>query len=165
MSQLKPIHRDTIPRAFEKAERYRLLNEPFEAESICLDILAIEPSHPQALACLLLALTDQFAHGAAQALERAKGLLQSFPGDYEKAYYAGIISERFARRKLRDGHLGAKSLAFGHLREAMASYERAEALAPAGNDDAVLRYNACVRMIERHGLTPPQAEDHEQPLE
>jgi hypothetical protein len=165
MSQLKPIHRDTIPRALEKAERYRLLNEPSEAESICLDILAVEPSHPQALSCLLLALTDQFSHGAAQALERAKGLLARFPGDYEKAYYAGIISERFAKRKLRDGHLGAKSLAFGHLREAMTSYERAEALAPAGNDDAVLRYNACVRMLERHDLTEPDRQESEPPLE
>jgi hypothetical protein len=164
-SQLKPIHRDTIPRAFEKAERYRLLNEPFESESICLDILAVEPSHPQALACLLLSLTDQFSHGAAQALERAKALLGRFVGDYEKAYYSGIISERFAKRKLRDGHLGAKSLAFAHLREAMASYERAEALAPAGNDDAVLRYNACVRMLERHDLTEPDGYDSEPPLE
>jgi hypothetical protein len=125
----------------------------------------VEPGHPQALACLLLALTDQFAGGAAQALERAKGLLASFPGEYEKSYYAGIISERFARRKLRDGHLGAKGLAFGHLREAMASYERAEAVAPTGNDDAVLRYNACVRMMQRHDLTPPGRDESEPPLE
>ena len=165
MSQLKPIHKDTIVRAFEKAERYRLLNEPFEAESICLDILAIEPNHPQALGCLLLSLTDQFSHGAAQTMERAKALLGRFTGDYEKAYYGGIISERFAKRKLRDGHPGAKALAFGYLSEAMAAFEKAEKLAPGGNDDAVLRFNACVRMIERHGLTPPQEADHEQPLE
>jgi hypothetical protein len=165
MSQLKPIHKDTIVRAFEKAERYRLLNEPFEAESICLDILAIEPNHPQALGCLLLSLTDQFSHGAAQAMERAKALLARFTGDYEKAYYGGIISERFAKRKLRDGHPGAKALAFGYLNEAMAAFEKAEKLAPGGNDDAVLRFNACVRMIERHGLTAPQEADHEQPLE
>jgi hypothetical protein len=165
MSQLKPIHKDTIVRAFEKAERYRLLNEPFEAESICLDILAIEPNHPQALGCLLLSLTDQFSHGAVQAMERAKALLGRFTGDYEKAYYGGIISERFAKRKLRDGHPGAKALAFGYLNEAMAAFEKAEKLAPAGNDDAVLRFNACVRMIERHGLTAPQEADHEQPLE
>jgi hypothetical protein len=141
------------------------LNEPFEAESICLDILALEPNHPQALGCLLLSLTDQFSHGAAQAMERAKALLVRFAGDYEKAYYGGIISERFAKRKLRDGHPGAKALAFGYLSEAMAAFEKAEKLAPAGNDDAVLRFNACVRMIERHGLTAPQESDHEQPLE
>jgi hypothetical protein len=165
MADLKPIHRDGIPRAFEKAERYRLLSEPFESESICLDILAIDPNHQQAVACLLLSLTDQFSSGAAQALERAKGLLSRFSGDYEKLYYAGIIAERFAKRKLRDGHPGAKALAYGYLQEAMGSFEAAEKLAPAGNDDAVLRYNACVRMIERHELTPPPADDREQPLE
>jgi hypothetical protein len=165
MSDLKPIRRDGIPRAFEKAERYRLLNEPFESESICLDILAIEPKHEQALACLVLSLTDQFSTGAAQALERAKGLLSGFSGEYERNYYAGIIGERFAKRKLRDGHPGAKALAYGYLQEAMGSFEAAEKLAPAGNDDAVLRYNACVRMIDRHGLTAPQAEDRELPLE
>jgi hypothetical protein len=165
MSQLKPIHKDSLPRAFEKAERYRLLNEPFEAESICLDILAIEPDHAQALGCLLLSLTDQFSHSAGQAMDRAKALLSRFASDYERAYYGGIISERFARRKLRDGHPGAKALAYGYLREAMTAYERAERLAPGGNDDAVLRFNACVRMLERHGLTAPLADDPEQPLE
>jgi len=162
---LKPIHRDGIPRAFEKAERYRLLNEPFESESICLDILAIEPNHQQALACLLLSLTDQLNQGAAQAMERARALLGRFDSAYEKAYYAGIISERFAKRKLREGHAGAGDLAYGYLNEAMGAYETAEKLAPTGNDDAVLRYNACVRMIERHGLTAPVSDDQEQPLE
>jgi hypothetical protein len=165
MAELKPIRKDTIPRAFEKAERYRLLNEPFEAESICLDILALEPGHPQALGCLLLSLTDQFSHNPGQALERAKGLLGRFSGEYERVYYGGIISERFAKRKLREGHPGAKAMAFGCLTEAMAAYERAEQLAPSGNDDAVLRYNACVRMIERHGLTEPAADGPEQQLE
>src|SRR6187402_1379570 len=98
MPELKPIRRDAIPRAFEKAERYRLLNEPFESESICLDILAVEPEHAQALSCLLLSLTDQFSHGAGQALERARALLPHFTGDDDTAYYAGIISERLAKR-------------------------------------------------------------------
>jgi len=163
--QLKPIHQDAIVRAFEKAERYRLLNEPFEAESICLDILAVRPDHQPALGCLLLSLTDQFSPGATQALERAKALLSRLAGDYEKAYYSGIISERFAKRKLRDSHPGARVLAYGHLQEAMTAYEKAETLAPSGNDDAVLRYNACVRMIERQQLTAPQAEEREPLLE
>jgi len=161
MSQLKPIHRDTIQRALEKAERYRLLNEPFEAESICLDILALEPSHTQALSCLVLALTDQFSHHPGRVVERARALLSRFMGEYEREYYGGIISERFGKRKLREGHLGAKAMAYGCLKEAMAAYERAERLAPNGNDDAVLRFNACVRMIERHGLDALVAEDRE----
>ena len=60
MFDLKPLNPDAIPKALQKAERYRLLNEPEEAESICLDILAIEPDNQQALVMLLLAQTDQF---------------------------------------------------------------------------------------------------------
>lgn len=165
MTQLKPIHKDAVSRAFEKAERYRLLNEPFEAESICLDILAVQPDHPAALTCLLLALTDQLSHGAAATIERARALLPRLPSEYERTYYAAIISERFAKRKLRDGHPGARALAYGHLREAMTAYEKAAALAPSGNDDALLRFNACVRMIDRQKLSPPPEDGPEQPLE
>ena len=57
---LKPISVESIPEAFEKVERYRLLNEPGLAESICLDILEIVPDHQQALISLLLARTEQF---------------------------------------------------------------------------------------------------------
>ena len=45
MFQPKPISKDVIPSALAKAERYRLLNEPGEAESICLDVLQIEPDN------------------------------------------------------------------------------------------------------------------------
>src|SRR5882757_9948945 len=102
MFETKPIAKLAIPRAFEKAERYRLLNEPWEAESICLDILAIEPDHAQALTCLLLALTDQFGTGPAPALlvERARQLLPRMTRDYERAYYTGIICERVAKSLL-----------------------------------------------------------------
>ena len=57
---LKPMSADAIPSAIAKAERYRLLNEPGEAESICLDILQIDPHNEDARVMLLLALTDQF---------------------------------------------------------------------------------------------------------
>ena len=36
------------------------------------------------------------------------------------------------------------------LREAMQSFERAETVKPADNDDALLRWNACARLFERH---------------
>ena len=60
MFELKTLAAEAIPRSLEKAERYRLLNEPAEAESICCDILAVEPDNQQAIVTLLLALTDQF---------------------------------------------------------------------------------------------------------
>ena len=100
MFELKPIAKASIPRALEKAERYRLLNEPRQAESICLDVLAIEPEQRPALSCLLLALTDQFGGIVSGLVEQAKQLLPRFSGAYERAYYAGIISERFAKHQL-----------------------------------------------------------------
>jgi hypothetical protein len=165
MHQLKPIAPESIPRAVEKAERYRLLNEPREAESICLDILAIEPAHQQALTCLLLSLTDQFGSGTRGQVDQAKQLLPRIRGEYEQVYYAGIISERVARAQLTQDHPGAGFSAHEYLVEAMALYEKADTLAPANNDDAVLRYNTCVRMIQRHHLEAPSKDDHELPLE
>src|SRR5207248_11695595 len=58
MSELKSLSKEAIPAALEKAERYRLLNEPGEAESICLDILKADPENQQAIITLLLALTE-----------------------------------------------------------------------------------------------------------
>ncbi len=48
--KLKPISSAGIDEAISKAELYRYLNEPGEAESICRDILALDPEHQTALA-------------------------------------------------------------------------------------------------------------------
>jgi hypothetical protein len=145
MFELKPIHREAIPNALKKAELYRLLNEPAQAESICYDILQVDPENPRALTTLLLALTDQFERGL--AVNRAQDLLPRLHGEYERAYYAGIIYERKARAQLNQGIPGAKFAAYELLREAMFWYERAEAIRPPDNDDAMLRWNACARTI------------------
>jgi hypothetical protein len=163
--ELKPITKESIPRAIEKAERYRLLNEPKQAESICLDVLAIEPAHQPALICLLLALADQFGTGAGRLVEETKRILPRLQGAYERVYYAGIISERLARGQLSQNHPGASFGAYEHLRDAMSHYERAEALAADGDDDAILRYNTCVRVIQQQGLVAPQRDEQELPLE
>ena len=165
MFELKPIAADSVSRALERAERYRLLNEPRLAESICLDVLAIEPENQEALSCLLLALTDQFDHGASSYMERAKQLVPKLSGGYDQAYYAGLISERYGLQQLRQGHPGAKFSAYEYFVDAMEHYARAEPLAPDGNDDAILRHNTCVRMIEWHRLVAPLHDEHELPLE
>ncbi|MGB6717705.1 MAG: hypothetical protein WBE47_12205, partial [Candidatus Acidiferrales bacterium] len=58
--ELKKISKSGIDEAIVKTELYRFLNEPEEAESICHDILAIEPEHQLALRVLGLSITDQF---------------------------------------------------------------------------------------------------------
>jgi hypothetical protein len=143
--ELKPISKEGIREALAKVERYRLLNEPAFAESICLDILAIEPDNQQALISLLLARTDQF-HSNANA-KAAQEVLARIKGDYERAYYSGIIWERLATARIRQEGPGGPAAAYRALREAMRHYETAIGIAPRGNDDAILRWNTCARVI------------------
>lgn len=157
--ELKPITREGIPAALQKAERYRLLNESTDAESICLDILGVDPGNQQALVTLLLSITDQFTEDAGDAVKRARDVLPRLADDYKRAYYAGIIAERKARALLRLGGPGADVVAYDWFRDAMRWYEKAEAMRPSGNDEAILRWNACARMLGRHAPKPVTPEE------
>ena len=158
MRELKPLSRDAVDAALAKAERYRFLNEPSEAESICLDILAVDGSNQAALIILLLALTDQFGESA-DAHERARDTLALLESEYDKAYYAGIIAERRAKAQLARAGAGSSAGVYDWIAEAMRYFERAEWLRPSGNDDARLRWNACARFLDRHPRLRPAAED------
>ncbi|HXU69800.1 MAG TPA: hypothetical protein VN947_10750 [Polyangia bacterium] len=148
--ELKRISQAALPAALAKAERYRLLNEPVEAESICRDVLAVEPKNQTALTTLLLALTDQFHAGSTSAVREAEAVLAAIDGEYHKVYYAGIVRERWALALLKAGDPGHQARAW--LDDAMRHYETAEKRAEPGNDDAILRWNSCARIIERDGL-------------
>src|SRR5213594_4306714 len=148
--ELKPLTQEAIPKALEKAERYRLLKEPAQAESICLDVLQIDPANQKALVMLLLALTDQFEQGMAGTVTQAREVLTRLTDEYARLYYAGIIAERRAGARLQHGGRGSEFVAFEWLREAMTWYEKAEAIRPAGNDDALLRWNTCARILTRN---------------
>jgi len=165
MPDLKPLSQAAIPPALEKAERYRLLNEPAEAESICLDVLEADPENQQALITLLLAVTDRFSKGYGVSDTQANQLLTRLKGEYERAYYAGILAERRAKAKLAQGTPGANHYAHDGLREAMRHFEKAEAVRPAGNDDALLRWNTCARIIAKNKLVAREDEKIEPPLE
>ena len=158
MTTLKKISPSGIDRALEKVDRYRLLNEPGDAESICLDILEADPENQRALVALLLARTDQFQHGRG-AVGGPREILPRLKSEYHRAYYAGIICERWARARHARGAPGAPATVYQWLREAMDWYEKAEALRPSGNDDPLLRWNACARHLARHPELKPEAED------
>ncbi len=161
---LKRIAADGIPHAMEKAERYRLLNDPVQAESICHDVLAVDAGNQEALRCLILSLTDQFnASGAATAAREARAYIAKLSDEYERAYYSGLVHERETRAFLHRKN-AVRSAAYDGFRHAMEWYERAEVLRPAGNVDAVLRWNSCVRAIERERLGPAD-DERELPLE
>ena len=166
MFELKPLSKEAIPAALQRAERYRLLNEPAEAESICLDILQIEPENQAASITLLLALTDQFPEGEADAVVRAQEVLSCLNGEYERAYYSGIICERRAKAQLGHHMPGSLANAYDWLRESMSWYEKAERLRPPGNDEAILRWNTCARLLMRNPrLKPAETERFEPFLE
>jgi len=165
MFDLKPLSKEAIPAAIEKAMRYRLLNEPAEAESICLDVLQTEPQNQKALVILLLALTDRFGKGYAVSDTQVHEVLDRLQNEYERAYYTGIILERKAKARLNQGGPGSGFTAHDFLREAMSWYEKAEAIRPAGNDDALLRWNACARIIMGNHLVTRTEERVELPLE
>ena len=158
MFEFKTLSREAIPAALDKAMRYRLLNEPGETESIAHDVLRTAPDNQQAVVILLLALTDRFSKGYAVGVTQARELLPRLRDPYEQAYYAGIICERRAKAQLHRGGPGCGFGAYEFLREAMAWYEKAEALRPPGNDDALLRWNACARIIMGNGLAPRSEE-------
>jgi tetratricopeptide (TPR) repeat protein len=161
MFELKTLSSEAVPRALAKAERYRLLNEAGEAESICLDVLAIDPRNQEAIAMLLLALTDQFETNASR-VDEARSVVGRLAGDYERAYYTGIIYERRAKALIRQGTPRGGARAYEWLRDAMASYEKAEELRPPNNDDPLLRWNACARLImSDHHVAPASAEPGE----
>jgi hypothetical protein len=164
--ELKRIAAAGIPHALEKAERYRLLNDPAQAESICRDILAVDAGHQDALRALILALTDQFdASGAAAAAREARTHVGELRDEYERAYFNGIVTERETRAYLARKTI-VRSAGYDGFIHAMEWYERAEQLRPAGNEDALLRWNSCVRAIERERLEPaPAMVEHELPLE
>jgi hypothetical protein len=165
MSDLKPLSREAIPAALEKAERYRLLNEPGEAESICLDVLRADPENQSAVITLLLAVTDRFGKGYGVSDTQTKELLSRVKGEYERAYYTGILAERRAKAKLAQGTPGSRHYAYDGFREAMSWFEKAEMLRPPGNDDALLRWNTCARIIEKNRLVPREEDNVEPPLE
>ena len=165
MYQLKPIKKESITLALEKAERYRLLKEPWMAESICLDILDADPGNAKAIIILLLANTDQFNATSMINVKQCREILSQLPDEYSREYYAGIICERQGHSVLGTYNPEREHIAYEWLADAMAHYEKAESLRPPGNDDSILRWNTCVRLIELHKLSPRTEKYIEQQLE
>ncbi len=163
--ELKKLSKAAIPAALERAERYRLLNDPARAESICQDILAVEPDNRDALVLLILALSDQFNENIVDNQDQAWSLLPRLNDEYLHAYYQGILFERQARVYMRRPAPGSHFSAYDLFREAMSLYEKAEKLRPPGNDEALLRWNTCARAIMAGRLEARPLDDFRPMLE
>jgi tetratricopeptide (TPR) repeat protein len=145
--RLKTLSKDGIAEAISKVELYRSLNEPEEAESICHDILAADPGNQLALRMLGLTLTDQFEGRHSDRYAQAEQIFQGLTDPYERQYYTGLLLERRAKAQMKAGI--AAHMLVGSLHEAMRHFEEAEKIRPPQNDDAVLRWNRCVRLLEK----------------
>jgi len=150
MFELKKLSVDAISAALEKANRYRLLNEPGAAESIYLDVLAVDPENQEALTNIVLAMSDRFGKDYAIGDSRVAEYLTRIKDDYARTYYTGIMYERRGKATLAKNGVGSFEL----LRQAMDCFETAESMRPSGNDDAILRWNGCARIIKHNNLEP-----------
>src|ERR1700726_2228495 len=129
--KLKAISKAGILEAISKAELYRSLNEPEEAESICQDVLAVEPEHQLALRLLGLAITDQFAGTSSDRYAEVDSIFQRLTDRYERLYYMGLLHERRAKAQLRAGRPPHTLMVLLEL--AMRCYDDAEKIHPVGN--------------------------------
>jgi len=163
MYALKPISHNSLDGALAKAERYRLLNEPTEAESICRDILEVDPANREARVSLILALTDEFPKEEG-AFASAVGAMSGLETAYDRAYYSGIAWERRAKASYDAGRLGSSGYVYDWIVKALRLFEEAERVRPSGNDDAILRWNACVRYLDRHKKLGPKTDDVREPI-
>ena len=149
--ELKKLTHEGIESALSKAERYRLLNEPAEAASICRDVLAVDPANQHALVGLVLSLSDHYALGTDTSREIG-ALSAQITDPFEKAYYTGLALERRAKAlfRQRGANMGTASTVHAWMHRAMHLFEQAEAIRPAGNDEPLLRWNACARFLMQH---------------
>lgn len=151
--KLHAIHADAIDLALEKAKQYRSLLEPEIAESICLDILHVDENNPQALIVYILALTDQLRHAEKQTQMKAiRKAIEKLDSQYQRYYYTGLLNERRARFLVSQPM--SHSFAYDYFMEAMQCYQQAQQICPKNNDEAILRWNSCIRTIEKEKLQP-----------
>jgi tetratricopeptide (TPR) repeat protein len=144
--KLKIISKSGIPEAIAKAELYRYINEPEEAESICRDVLVADTNHMLGLRTLGLAITDQFTGAPSDRYSEAEGIFQRLIDPYERLYYTGLLCERRVKAQLRGGRAAHTLLPL--LQKALQCFAEAERIHPPGNDDAILRWNRCVRLLQ-----------------
>ncbi len=159
MAELKSIRREAVPAALQKAEKYRLLNDPQNSESICRDVLRVDPDNQEALILLMLALTDQFGREMRVAVTHAQEVLPRIRDEYQRAYYGGVICERWAKAQMRQRNPAPGYVVHDWFSRALALFEKAEVIRPPGDDSAILRWNACTRIMKRHPEIRPKPED------
>lgn len=151
--KLKLLRAESVSSAIEKARHYRLLNEPFQAESACLDVLQIDENNQDAIKTLILAIADQFVGGSKQVQE-ARGYVERLESEFDRHYFTGLILERVGKSYIALNTPESLVAAYDRLTQAMQYFDRAAELNQQTNDDAIIRWNACARIIAKNNLAP-----------
>jgi len=161
MIQLKKISSDFIGEALRKADKYRMLNHPKTSESICRDVLEVDPDNQQAVHLLIVSVSEQFANTNRYSdirLRHADEWISHVKDEYQRLYLSGLIRERWAKARIRD--LPGPDL-YEYFHEAMEFYEQAEKIKPEGDESTTIHWNLCARQINRHPHIRPHEEDSE----
>jgi tetratricopeptide (TPR) repeat protein len=158
--ELKRLPNSSLDAAIAKAEHYRDLNQPEEAESICRDVLDVDSTYQKAWKLLGLALTDRLASGQVGLLEQAVDAFERLTDPYERVYHLGVAWERAAKAHTERGEAHSAVAAFEH---ALGLFQEAEPMRP-DLPDSVLRWNRCVRLLSTHpslraALKAPREDD------
>ncbi|NQZ54398.1 MAG: hypothetical protein HRT93_09130 [Piscirickettsiaceae bacterium] len=150
---LHDIRISAVAQAIEKAKQYRSLLEPDIAESICLDVLNIDPDNQEVLIIYILALLDQISRSEKQTqIKTIERTIEKLTSQYQRYYYAGLLNERRARHLITQAM--SHSFAYDYFIEALNFYQQAVDKCPEQNDEAILRWNSCIRTIEKEKLKP-----------
>ena len=152
------IDKDSIEDVLERAKQYRSLLQPDMAISICMDIFAVDKNNQDALVIYILALTDQLSQSESKVHQKKiTDSIKRLDSKFLQHYYSGIFFERQARSLLK--HSMSRSFAYEAFIEAIAEFEIAEKMAPEHCADPILRYNSCIRTIQKENLQPRQEFD------
>ena len=159
MFEPKPISKEGIPAAYRRRSATASSTTPARPRASAWTCCRWSPDNQQALVTLLLAITDQFGTAPTEGVRRAREVLPRLQDEYKRTYYAGIICERCAKAQLRSGMPRSGQMAYQWFRDAMSWYEKAESQRPAGNDEAILRWNTCGRILARYPQLQPGSDE------
>ena len=145
---LKSLSPKAIPGALGLASDSRQGGQSQTCESICLDVLQAEPGNQEALRLLVLSHADRFDAESTEHEMAARDAQSRLTGEYDRAFYDAYILHRSAQVAIASGSPSSARVVYALLARAMASYEDAERSRPEGNDDAILLWNACQRLMQ-----------------
>ena len=161
MFELKRLTAAGIPAALEKAEQYRLLNQPWAAESICWDTYAaVDPTHQHALRTRLLAQTDQLGSDMGAVRRCAPKRLAVDSLMRTSVHIMPASSASVSRRR----HWNIARLAPGtppmtNCAKRWSGTTRPRPSGSAGDDDAILRWRLPARACSISRRTSPPRGD------